>query len=354
MAGWSGAPASQTVNWDDIFSTSLNAARPVLYDNIFKKSAFWAKMHMANRKVMEDGGRQIQRDIEYAVNGTVAWYTNYDELNLTPQQTMTAAVDDWRECAGSVTISRLEERQNSAAHQIISVLNSRMGNLARSINEFLNGSLLAPTGTGLTAGTNAMNPLTALVTIDGTGTVHGINAATKTWWKNSFQKSVSSSNTATTLVAYKRELRNFYNDCGKHNDGFPNLALFGQESYEKYEEALEGQVRYGSTEMANLGFETLALKGAEAMWDQITPGTTANGAAYALASSTPAEECVFFLNTDYISLVVDSQTDLVNRPFRESYNQTAKSAQVLFMGNLLVTNRRAQGVLFGVDVSAIN
>jgi len=89
------------------------------------------------------------------------------------------------------------------------------------------------------------------------------------------------------------------------------------------------------------------------MWDEIVPGTTNDGAAYA-AFDTADEQCMFFLNSDFISLVVDSQTDMVNRPFMESDNQTAKSALVLFMAELLCTNRRKQGVFYGLQTTQVN
>jgi hypothetical protein len=56
---------------------------------------------------------------------------------------------------------------------------------------------------------------------------------------------------------------------------------------------------------------------------------------------------VFFLNTNFYKLVIDSQTDIVTTPFVTPENQTAKTAKVLFMGNAATNNLRKQGVVYG-------
>jgi hypothetical protein len=350
-------PASNsTLVWDDIVSTTLNNTRSIRYDNIFRKSPFWSFLHMQGRKEMVDGGVLIQRAVEYAVNGTVASYSGYDVLNLTPQEAVTSLTDELREIAGSVVISRKEERQNSGRAQIISLIEQKISNLDRSFAQKMNEMLLAPTGASLTAGNGGkdINPLTVVVSA-AANSVHNISETGNSWWAPKRQTSVSSNDTATTGIAFKGELRNFYNDCSKHEGSRPNFILTTQEVQEKYEESLENQVRYGSTEMANLGFETVMLRGAQMAWDEICPRHADNTpSSFVLHDAGTADEHpAFFLNTDFLKLYVDSQSDLVNRPFMDSIDQTAKSSLVLLMCQLICSNRRTQGLLAGITPGSI-
>jgi hypothetical protein len=305
---------SQTTSFTDVISSTLNNTRRKVADNIFRKSAFWAKMQLAGRKESIAGGPKIQRGVEYAVNSTITSFNGYDVVPVTPQEIMTDCFWSW--------------------------------------NEYV----LAPTGTGLTAGNGGkdLTPLTEIITL-AASTVGEISGSSNSWWDNQRKKAGSSNATAQTYTQFKTELRSFIKDCSKHNDGKPDLVLTTQAGFDKYEESMEGQIRYGSEEMRSLGFDTVTMAGSELAWDQLCPGTTANGAAYALSSSTPAEECFFFINTDYLTLVVDSASDMVMTPFvdHQPGGQFAKSASMLFMGELTTTNRRVHGVYYGADVSSI-
>lgn len=353
---WSAPAQSAAFDWDNITTTTLNNTKERRHDNIFRNSVLLAKLNANGKRELTDGGVKLVRAVEYAVNGTIESVEGYDPVNLTPQQHLTNLEDDFREVVGSITISRREEMQNKGKQAIINLLASKVENLDRSFAQKMNEYILAPTGTTLTAGNSGKdpNPLTEILPVDRTaGTIHNISRANNTWWRHQEQDSTSKNNNAITYAAHKNELRNFYNDCRKHEGGPTDLIICPQGSAEAYEQSLEGQVRYGSTELANLGFETIFLRNAEIAWDEIAPGQAANAGAYALHSASPAEELMFFLNTDFLRLYVDAQSDFVNRPFMESQDQLAKSALVVWMGQLVCTNLRTQGVFQGVDVSAV-
>ena len=93
----------------------------------------------------------------------------------------------------------------------------------------------------------------------------------------------------------------------------------------------------------------------EVAWDQIVPHTAASSTALVAYTAAEGEELAYFLNTDYIYIIVDSGTDFVMTPAvnHEAAGQYASSGSLLFMGEHLCTNRRAQGVMRGIDVSAI-
>jgi len=339
----------------DLVASTLINSRQELVDNIFKKSAYLAKMMLAGRKQTDSGGIKINRSVEYGTNGTVKSFNGYDLVPIVPQETTTDSQWEWKEYAGNWVVSRREERINTGKSKIRDLSGQKKNNLSKSFNEKLNSHLLNPASfTSAGNGGKDLTPLSMLVSTASI-TVGSIAEGTEAWWANQRLTSVSVGNTATAGSAHLQELRAFYNTCGQNNDGFPNCGVWTKAAAETYESILDTKVRYGSTEMANLGFTTVMLKGMEVLWDQIVPHTAASSATLVPYTSAVGEEILYFLNTDYLYLICDSGTDFVlTKPVNhEAGGQYATSGSLLFMGEHICTNRRAQGVMRGVDVSAI-
>jgi hypothetical protein len=340
------AVPSYSINWDSLLSSTLNNTRAEVYDAIFGSNPFFAWLHSKGRKQTISGGAKIQRTLEYAQNNTVQSLQGYDVVDLTPQEHLTTAVDEWREIAGSVVISKREENLNNGEAALVDLLQSKIRNLSKSFTEELARQVLAPSGATFPASGNSSKDLNSLPLIinPSTGTVHGISDATYTWWANTTATASSSS----TWAGLRSDLRHQYNLAGKHNEGFPDLVLTDLEGWEAYVEAMESQLRYGSTQMADIGFRTVSLEGAQLMWDRRTPGSLSGTVCN---YDTANESNYYFINSDYMNLIVHSDADMVNMPFIQSQNQLARSAIVYFMGNLICTNRRTQTLLYSVSRS---
>jgi hypothetical protein len=103
------------------------------------------------------------------------------------------------------------------------------------------------------------------------------------------------------------------------------------------------------------GSDALKFRGATWFWDEVTPDveTTATvvgiGSSAAVGSDTASS--VFFINTNSFDYVVESDTDMDTTPFLRPENQDASVAQVLWMGQVGVNNRRKNGVLYGISRS---
>lgn len=273
---------------------------------------------------------------------------------------MTTAFYEWREIAGTISISRKEERQNSGEAQIIELLQAKVRQAEMSIREEVNRQLVQGTVSSATfvPGNEAkdLNPLGWFLrkvnSTDPTagGNVGNIPGASNSWWRhvtaaadtgspetgNSFAVSVS------TYKGFNVFLKRLYNFCSRGSGGSPDLWLFDQVSYETYENSLDDKVRYLDTKMADQGFDAIRLRKATCVWDEVTPdidnGTTAitGGTAFAL-------------NTNNYKLIIDSETDFVSTPFVTPENQTAKTAKILFMANAVCNNLRKLGVGYGIS-----
>jgi hypothetical protein len=148
-------------------------------------------------------------------------------------------------------------------------------------------------------------------------------------------------------------MRNLYNTVGKGSGGPPDLILSTQNAFEAYEMALDEKTRYvnNTDGPVTVGFDSVRFKGADIVWDEMVPDIY-TGTRY--DSDSYATETMGFFNTDFLEMVMDSQTDFITTPFMRPENQDAKVAQILAMGNNICTNRRKQGVLYSItsDISS--
>lgn len=341
----------------DVVASTLPNVRGEIVDNIFKGAPYLAKMMLKKRKELDEGGFQINRTVQYALNNTVQSFDGWDQVPVVPQEGLTDAIYKWKNYAGNWAVAWTEERANAGSRtRIRSVAEAKKNQLETGFREDINSDILNPASfTSVGNGGKDLTPLTMLVSRAAL-TVGSISESSNSWWANQRLKSLSSNNTATAGSAHLKQMRNFYNTCGKNGDGFPDLLLGTQASYELYESILDSKVRYGSTEMANLGFETVMFKGAEFTWDQIVPMSSANSAAtVAYDSGSAAEENIFFLNTKYLKFIVDRGADFITTPAikHEQGGQYGTSGSMLTRMEHIVTNRRAQGFFHGIDESAV-
>lgn len=349
------APSSYTVNYDSLLSTTLFAYRPKMVDNIFKFNAYLQALKQKDGIEYQDGGERVQQPLMYEQNDTVSSYKGYETLTVKPQDGITSAFFEWSEIAGTISISRREERQNSGEAALLKLLEKKIMQCEMSMKAAVNQQLVQGTVNTATfvPGNSAKDLLPlgyflryapATDPLAG-GNVGNIAAATYDWWRprvctlgGSVDTGQTFGLTVTTYAGLKVGLHRMYNHCQKGADGSaPNLVLCDQVTYETYENALDQQVRYTDQNLGDMGFQNIKLKGATMVWDELVPdvytGTTA------ITTGT-----AFFLNTQFYKLVIDKQTDFITSPFVEPENQTAKTAKVMFMGQATVSNPRKLGV----------
>ncbi len=360
--GTAGVPSQNTVNYDALLTTTLFAYKKTMFDNIFKSHAWLALLRKKGAVMTQNGGERVALPLMYEGNSTFEAKGAYGVIDTTPQDGMTTAFYEWREIAGSISISRKEERQNSGESRILNLLEQKTMQAEMQMGETINDALVQGTVSGTTfvpttgsSGDLSLNPLGYFLRKDNTanpasgGNIGNI-AASNAWWRhktavldsgstdtgNSFALAV------TTYAGFKVALRRMYNFCGRGGGGFPDCVLTDQVSYETYVNALDTQVRYIDTDLGDMGFDSVKLLGATVTWDEQVPDID-NGTVALTAGSA------FFINSKFYKLVIDSETDIVTTPFIEPENQTVRTAKVLFMGNVAVSNLRKHGVAYAIS-----
>lgn len=310
-------PANQL---DQLIATTYDNYRSTLADNITKKVALLTFLESKSR-ITEDGGLTIRVPLMHALNNTVKSYSGYDILDTTAQGGLGMAEYNWRQYAGSVTISGEEELKNAGSSQIISLLQAKFDQLQKSFVTTLSDHVWATS-----VGNGGKDVLSIPVIVKDTGVLGGIDPATETWWK------ATSSAAAVSLatLAGVKGLSNMYNSLDVEGSR-PDIEFTTQAIYEAYEQLAAADIRFQKTSMADLGFQSIAHKAAELVFEQRVPANH-----------------VFFLNSDHLSFVQHSQRWMQRQPFMQPYNQDARTALVLSMGQLITDERRAHGVLTNV------
>ena len=303
-------------NFDALLSTTLANYRDKLTDNVFTARPLTYWLNDKSRIQTETGGTKIVEQLIYGQNSTVASYSGYETLSLTPQDGISAAEYDWKQYGASIAISGIEEAKNNGEHAIINLLEAKIMQAEESLREGFNQMFYAD-GTG-NSGKN-WNGLGNLV--ESGNTVGGINSATagNEYWR-SYEE-----NTAGALTLL--QMATAYNSVSVGND-HPDVILTTQTLFEKYESLLQPQLRYTDTKTADAGFQNLLFKSAPIMYDvHCTAGV------------------MYFLNSKYIKLVGHSDKWFAQTEFVRPENQDARFALIMCYGNLVTSNRKKQGKL---------
>lgn len=311
-------PAAQL---DELFATTFQKVKPVLADQITKETPLLAALN-AKSRVTEDGGLSIRRPVLFELNDTVGSYDGYDAIDVTPQDGFGYAEYSWKQYAGSVTIDGKTEALNEGSARIIDILAAKMDQLRLSTEEDLN-EMLWGDGTGNSS--KDMLGLQAIIT--NSGVLGGIDSATETWW----QSTVVSGAVSLATTAGIKSLNAILNGL-KLAKSKPDIEFTTQANYESYEALAVPNIRFQDLHMAELGFEVVAHKGAELMYEDNVP------AGY-----------WYFINTDHLEFVQKNNRWMKLLPFRQPVNQDAKTALVVSMGNLICDVRRAHGVATNVS-----
>jgi len=291
--------------------------------------------------------------LQYGKNTTIkSMASGYAVVDTTPQDNLTSAYYLWKEISGSMTISHKELRQNSGRWRIINLLQSKIDEFVLSFQEKLTEQALKITTSSPASDLDSL-PLYIQKTPTGASTVGGIAQATYAWWRNQ-----SKSSSATTWAALLNEMANLYNSCskgaGQGRRDFPDLGLCDQQYHETVEAAYRDKTRIYDTKAADLGFGGMKFKGMTLLWDEYVPdmGTgTTSVTGSTVDTYTRTYLTCFFINSKYLELIVDKEGDMDLGPFIQPENQKAKTSIGYFMGNLVCSNRRKQGLHHTVSAS---
>jgi len=313
---------SPNSTYTEIVTTTLAGYSKTMADNVTNNNALLRHIDQKGNKSPATG-RTIVQELEYATNSTTKWYSGYEVLDTSTSNVFTAAEFNYKQLAGNVVISGLEQVENSGPEQIFNLLKSRIRNLEKSLKNTMATALYAD-GTGTDS--KELGGLQLLVPGTVGNTVGGINSGTYTFWANQvydFSTEVVTASATTIQTA----MNTLWLACIRGADR-PDVIVGDTTYFGFYWASLQTNQRFTSDESAAAGFMNLMFMDAPVYYDDQCPTTK-----------------MYFLNTDYLFLRYAAGREFVPLGEKASVNQDALVMPVAWAGNLAVSNRARQGVI---------
>jgi hypothetical protein len=312
----------------ELVTTTFRNHRKEVVDGVSKHNALYRYLAKGNRVRTESGGLSLTAPLEYAENSTYQRYSGLDLLNIQQSDVLSAADYAWRQIAIHVVASGYELRVNNGPERIANLAKSKIRN---AMNTFANNFSADMYSDGSLA--NQIGGLQLLVSDAGTGTVGGIDSSTWTFWKNKVQSAAAPlqgggaiTPSATTIESLMLPL---YLETTMGNDS-TDLIVTSNDYYTFFEQSQVALKRYVDEDEVSAGFMALRYKNAKVMFD----GNSGISAAH-----------MYFLNTKYFELVAHTAANLTVVEEQRPVQQDGSVTPILWMGNLVCTNRARQGVL---------
>jgi hypothetical protein len=330
-------------NFSSLVATTLKNYRATLSDNITNHQVLWYQLKERGFVREDEGGTSIVEPLLVERNTTVKSYSGYDIIDTTPQEGITAAEFQWKQVAGSLSISGEEEFKNSGSKtKVISLLQAKTTQLELSMMLELN-RMLQGDGTG-----NGGKDITGLGIAVEDGTVYsiygGIDSAAFPYWRNQWIGNVQiNTTTGPPYRTFIDALRTMYNSCSRGKIK-PTVLVSDQFLFEQYEASLVPNERYMDMKLGDAGFMNLMFKMTPWVFDDDMPN-----ASMTLGSDNHQ---LVMLNADFLKFVLGKGKNFVVTDMQRPENQDAKVSQVLVYGNLTCANRQRQGRMDVDDVSS--
>ena len=326
MANPSGTSLFTT--FSELVSTTFRNHKKSFADNVTTHNALWKRLSDKGRIRLEDGGLSIVEPLEYATNSTFQRYSGFDTLNIQAVDVLTAAEFAWKQAAENVAISGLEMRSNSGESRIINFTKAKLKN---AMNSFANNMASDIYSNGTAA--NQIGGLQAVIADAQTGTIGGINSSTFTFWKNQLQSAASPIQGGGAIVASTTTIESLMLPLWiklTRGRNMPDLIVMDPIYFAFYEQSQTSLKRYAPEDDGKGGMISMKYKTADVFFD---------------ASTLIPASHAYFIDTDYLELVVHRDANMEMMDDLRSINQDAIVTPILWMGNLVVSNRSLQGVM---------
>jgi hypothetical protein len=315
--------ASPNSSFTDIVTTTLQGYSGELADNVTNHNALLRQINKKGNKQVATG-RTIVQELEYAQNSTVMYYSGAETLDISPSETFTAAEFNYKQLAGNVVITGLEQIQNSGKEAIHNLLKSRVRNLEKSLTNTVATGLYAD-GTG--SSSKEIGGLQLLVADVNTNSVGGISGSTYSWWRNYvYDFSTNAVTASATTIQHAMNLAWINTIRGSDK---PDIIPADSVYYLYYLESLTPNQRFMDDKGAGVGFTNLVYQGnVPVVYDDQCPASH-----------------MYFLNTDYLFLRPAKGREFKPLGEKSSVNQDAMVMPVVWAGNMTISNRARQAVV---------
>lgn len=321
------------IGTDVVTSISRRFVMPEIVDQVYRSNVLFYRLQAMNKKTVR-GGFQIEVPLLYSKFNSSGFFSGFDLLDTTPQDVVKNAAFDWKEAYVTITIDGLTLIKNDSPDAIASIIRSYFEAARMEMDDrlgqgvFSDGVTNTKSITGLQA---AIDNGTVAATYGGLGN----RTTTNSFW----QPATGALDTTTTTLTLPAMQTVF----GRATEGarHPTLLIGTQSNYDRYWNLNQVHQRFPTTAMgqdeqlAKAGFTNLLFNNVPFAVDSHVNTTRAGVTG----------DSLYFLNEEYIQLVVSSRRDMVLEDFLQPVNQDAMTAKLLWAGELVFSNIARQGLM---------
>ena len=192
--------AFANTSYTDIIATTIQSRSGELADNATNNNAFFRRLKEKGNVRTFSGGNVILEELMYTDSSMINAnsYSGYEILNITPNTPISAAQFDIKQYAGAVSISGLEQLQNSGKEQIIDLLEGRHRVAEAELMNRMDYDLYLD-GTG-NSSKNLTGLALAVPDLPTAGTYGGIPRATFAFWQSQMYAGVANGGAAVSAA----------------------------------------------------------------------------------------------------------------------------------------------------------
>lgn len=323
--------AFANTNYSDILATTIESRSGVVADNVTNNNALLRRLKTRGKQRPWTGGSTILQELSFQGNGTAMYYSGAEVLNISPADVISAAQFTPKQAAVAVTITGLEELQNSGSEAIIDLFDARLDVAEASIQNLIATGIYSD-GTG-TNGKQVTGLQAMVVASPTSGVVGGIDRATWSFWQNKvfdFSTDLGASASSSNIGAGFNTL---YARTMRGSDAV-DLIVLDNKFWGFYMASLQANQRFpASPDLAELGFVTAKYINSDVVLDGGIGGGVPTATGY-------------FINTNYIFYRPHSRRHFV--PIgddRMSTNQDAIVRLIGWAGNMTASGLQFQGIM---------
>ena len=325
-----------TETLDNLYTTTWQNMKSSVADQIFDATPFWFWMRANGMLESVEGGRFLTEPLRYAKSQNVEFVTRGSSVDLSDQEFLTLAKEDWKYLVDTIVRFGVDDQQNRGKNAILSLVTAKLDNSKDSLIDTIETRLAGA------AGTNQFNGLLDIVPDDPTvtgATLHGIDPSDKTWWQSKERdfNALDSTFSGDGVIG----MNNLLNECSNNlRQDTPDIIVSGKHPFELYwEETLE-QRRVVNKVMGDAGFQNIEFRGIPMVWSP-----TINSSLI-----TSVDGRMYFLNTRFLKFKYDPMLFFDMTEWKDIPNQiNDRAAQVILAGNLMTGRRRVHGVYHGLN-----
>ena len=331
---------------NEILSSTLRVLAEREVDNLYKNVPFLNEVRNSGGVEVIDGGSKIDRALILAEHSSITQLSSgYEAVNLAVADALKNASYEFCDFVAPIVITKKEELSNRGERAIISIVEARTKSVMGMLQREFEKQIIANSSTVLTELNTLFGTADATASTTGflenrtfgtsqTNTVGGLSKATYTTFNNQFVNAGGSF--VGDEVALMTEL---YIECQNFSPmGTPNLILASPASYKLYKSALFDKERYMPEDTLDGGRLALAFAGAKMYVDPFMPaGTGANAVS------------MYFLNTDFMKLVIDSDANFSVGEFEHISGYASRAAHIMCRCQLITDHLASQGIITNAE-----